>query len=330
MLRTELIQPVSTLLRRHAEQRGSKVAYEDASRSVTYAALLERTGHLAGHLAEMGLDPGQCVAMILPNSVDWIESCIAIIRAGGICVPISAESVEGEIAYRLEDADCRFIITTSDRLDLVEKVRASAPNLKAIIVAGRAGGLERPDLATLLATQSASPARDPDDIDVPSFIIYTSGTTGRAKGVLLTLRGMLWVTAACWSPICGLSERDVVLSPLPLFHSYALNLSVLSILAVGATEFILEKFSTSDVLERLHTGKYTLLPGVPTMFHYLLQRAREADAAAPAARSLFRRKPAAQRTSLPGLRMCVSAGAIMPATLNQEFETYFDIPLLDG
>ena len=54
------------------------------------------------------------------------------------------------------------------------------------------------------------------------------------------------MTAACWAPIAGLSDKDVVLSPLPLFHSYALNLSVLSILAVGATEHIVEKFSTAE------------------------------------------------------------------------------------
>ncbi len=104
-----------------------------------------------------------------------------------------------------------------------------------------------------------------------AFILYTSGTTGRAKGVQLTVHGMLWVTAACWAPITGLSERDTVLSPLPLFHSYALNLSVLSVLAVGASEYIMERFSTSEALRLLKTGEFTYFPGVPTMFHYLLQ-----------------------------------------------------------
>ena len=75
----------------------------------------------------------------------------------------------------------------------------------------------------------------------PAFILYTSGTTGRAKGVLLTVHGMLWIVAACWAPITGLSERDTVLSPLPLFHSYALNLSVLG--------------DAGDRRERIHHGE---------------------------------------------------------------------------
>ena len=69
--------------------------------------------------------------------------------------------------------------------------------------------------------------------------------------------------------------KDVVLSPLPLFHSYGLNLSVLSVLAIGASEHIMEKFSPQQALELLQSGKYTVFPGVPTMFHYLLHRAQE-------------------------------------------------------
>lgn len=123
----------------------------------------------------------------------------------------------------------------------------------------------------------------------------------------------LWIAAACWAPICGLGESDVVLSPLPLFHSYALNLSVLSVLAAGASEHILERFSPQQVLELLQTGRYSLFPGVPTMFHYLLQRAQDAGV-----------------DRLGATRLCISAGAIMPATLNRAFEQRFGTILLDG
>src|SRR5262249_55156629 len=107
--------------------------------------------------------------------------------------------------------------------------------------------------------------------------------------------------------------NDTVLSPLPLFHSYALNLSVLGILAAGASEFIMEKFSTSEAVALLKSGQFTYFPGVPTMFHYLLQATRGET-----------------NVKFPNLRLCVSAGAIMPATLNREFEERFAVPLLDG
>src|SRR5262249_16376080 len=119
--------------------------------------------------------------------------------------------------------------------------------------------------------------------------------------------------AACWAPIAGLSERDTILSPLPLFHSYALNLSVLSVLATGASEYIMERFSVNEAARLLKSGEFTLFPGVPTMFHYLFQSPR-----------------GEHEVTLPNLRLCISAGAIMPATLNREFEERFRVPLLDG
>src|ERR1700752_4029665 len=75
----------------------------------------------------------------------------------------------------------------------------------------------------------------------------------------------------------------------------------------------MERFSNSEAVRLLGTGTFTVFPGVPTMFHYLLQATREGDV-----------------TRLPGVRVCISAGAIMPATLNREFEQRFGIPLLDG
>ena len=84
MLRTDLIAPIPELLRRHAAARGGKCAYRDAQTSVTYAELYERTGKLAGHLADHGIAPNDTVAIMLPNSVPWVESSLAIARAGAV------------------------------------------------------------------------------------------------------------------------------------------------------------------------------------------------------------------------------------------------------
>jgi long-chain acyl-CoA synthetase len=311
MLHTDLIAPIHVLLARHAKARGSKIVYRDARRAVSYADLDRRTANLAGHLADLGAAEKDSVAILLPNGVAWVETCFAIARAGAISVPISYEATEPEIAYRLSDANCRAIVTTAARADLVAKLKASAPSLSIVILHDE--GAKSAQYETLATTPPKSAPRDPDDMHTPAFILYTSGTTGRAKGVLLTVHGMLWIVAACWAPIAGLSERDTVLSPLPLFHSYALNLSVLGVLATGASEHIMEKFSTNEVMRLLRTGAFTVFPGVPTMFHYLLQATREERGVAFA-----------------NLRLCISAGAIMPATLNREFEERFGVLLLDG
>jgi acyl-CoA synthetase (AMP-forming)/AMP-acid ligase II len=311
MLHTGLIAPVSELLERHRRERPDKIAYWDAARSVTYSQLAHRTASIAASLSARGVGDGDRIAILLPNGVDWIEACLAGLRAGAVIVPISYDAAEAEIAYRLSDADCRTVVTTASRNDLVSRLAAGAASPVSRIFAGIGAGEAGVALDDLAHATAVAP--DPTDIDRPSFIIYTSGTTGRAKGVLLSIRGMLWIAAACWAPICGLNENDVILSPLPLFHSYALNLSVLSVLAAGASEHILERFSPQQVLELLQLGKYTIFPGVPTMFHYLLQRAQEAGV-----------------NGLGGTRLCISAGAIMPAALNRSFEQHFGTTLLDG
>jgi acyl-CoA synthetase (AMP-forming)/AMP-acid ligase II len=310
MLHVDLIAPIATLLDRHAKKRPEQVAYWDSSRSVTYAQLAERTASIATNLTKSGLKEGDKLAIYLPNGVDWIEACFAALRAGAVVVPISFDAAEGEISYRLTDAGCSLVITVAARKDLIGKICGDAGIAPSVIFARaeQAGT----SMAELAESRGAAPL-DPDDIDRSSFIIYTSGTTGRAKGVLLSLRGMLWITASCWAPIAQLTEKDVVLSPLPLFHSYGLNLSVLSVLAVGASEHIMEKFSPQQALDLLQTGKYTILPGVPTMFHYLLHRAQESGV-----------------ERLGAVRLCISAGAIMPATLNKAFEERFKTRLLDG
>src|ERR1700749_1366901 len=104
MLQTELIAPVSELLERHKRERPDKVAYWDAARSVTYAELGDRTASIAVALARRGLREGDRVAIYLPNSVDWMEACLAGLRAGAVIVPISYDAANAEIAYRLSDA----------------------------------------------------------------------------------------------------------------------------------------------------------------------------------------------------------------------------------
>ena len=211
MLHADLIAPIPELIKRHARERAGKVAYRDANASVTYAQLEARTGALAGHLADHGIAPGDMVAILLPNSTQWVETCLAIARAGAIGVPISYDATEPEIAYRLEDANCRAIVSTAERGDLVAKLQAGAPSLKTVIATERGGtrGGSRPDAlsyATLLSTAPKSAPRDPALVHEPAFILYTSGTTGRAKGVLLTVHGMLWIVAACWA--CLLYTSD--------------------------------------------------------------------------------------------------------------------------
>ncbi|WP_104017588.1 class I adenylate-forming enzyme family protein [Roseovarius nitratireducens] len=311
MIRTDLIAPLATLLPRQAATFPDKVAFEDRNRSITYAALAGEVCALAGQYRALGLAPGGTVGVWLPNSVDWIVAALAAIRAGGIAVPIAFDAKSDEMAYRVSDAGIAILVTRSEKTDAVDALATDRP--ETLILTDLDG--TQPDGVSDFADLCAAPPVElpADDIDATSMIVYTSGTTGKPKGVKLTTRSMLWVNAACWAPIVHLGPEDRVLSPLPLFHSYALNFSVLSIVANGAGEFIMEKFSTREAMDLLEQGNFTIMPGVPTMFHYLMLAAKEEG-----------------WNPFHSVRRCVSAGAIMSATLNGAFEEQFGIELLDG
>ncbi|MBB4570975.1 class I adenylate-forming enzyme family protein [Rhizobium leucaenae] len=304
MIHFELIAPVGEILRRNARLYPEKLAFEDKTRAVSYAELDRETEGLAARLIALGLQKGQAVAIYLPNSVNWVMACLAVVRAGGVAVPISIESTEAETSYRITDSDCVAVITLPDQRAATESLLRRLDQTAVLITANDNAVFDLAD---------AIDFKDDQDVDRPAYIVYTSGTTGQPKGVLLSTRSMLWVTSACWAPIAGMNGNDVVLNTLPLYHSYALNIAVLSIIATGASEYLMEKFSTSQATELLRSGRFTFMPGVPTVFHYFLSACQ-----------------ASGEKLLDSVRVCVSAGAIMPGTLNRDFEEFFGVPLLDG
>ncbi len=313
MLRTELIRSVSELLVERATQFPQKAAYIDQARSVTYEELQTHTANIATQLRQLGITSGDRVVIHLDDSVETVESYFGIVRAGAIGVCIDPKAAPGELEYMVLDCGARMIIVDSAHFERAISLRGKVEGLKVICTApgGPDGEVIRFDQLVYSPAEGQMSAIDTMGLDDVSWIVYTSGTTGRRKGVMLTQRGCLWDAVASWESIAKLGPDDFVLSPLPLFHSYALVLSVLGILLVGATEQIV-RFSPEQIINTLRTQPVTFFPGVPTMFQYLLNALGGSNLDAKA------------------LRLCVSAGAIMPGALNEAFERASGVLLLDG
>src|SRR5205823_2810584 len=207
------------------------------------------------------------------NTVSTVECYLAILRATGVAVPLNPASALAELEYVLADSGAKVIIT--DPVN-AEKFDADV----ALLVTGDvpAGAHSYDELAV---TEPAEPARDDLGLDDVAWMFYTSGTTGKPKGVLSTQRNCLWSVAACYAPIPGLTHEDRVVWPLPLFHSLAHIVCVLTVTAVGATARIVDGYSADEILDAVREEKATFLAGVPTMYHYLVQAARAGGLTAP-------------------------------------------------
>ncbi|MGH8732672.1 MAG: AMP-binding protein, partial [Burkholderiales bacterium] len=277
---------------RHLAARGDQKALVwistevDKTQSFTYRQLHAEVNRVAAMMRSLGVKRADRVIVYLPNMPEAVFAILACARIGAIHSVVFGGFAAASLAARIDDAKPALMVT-ADAGSRMGKIVRYKPLVDEAI-----GLSKHPPRKVLIFNRGLDPAmplaeqRDIDwktlaekhggtevactwlESNEPSYILYTSGTTGRAKGVLLTVHGMLWIVAACWAPIAGLSERDTMLSPLPLFHSYALNLAVLAVLATGASEYIMERFSTSEAVRLLKTGEFTYFPGVPTMFHY--------------------------------------------------------------
>ncbi|MEU0584609.1 SDR family NAD(P)-dependent oxidoreductase [Streptomyces sp. NPDC006132] len=330
MGRDELIRPVADLLKEHAGAAPRRVAYADPSRSVTYAALERRTRGLAAYLVGTGLRRGDRVAICLGNRVETVESCLAVLRAGMIGVPLNPRSSDAELAHFLQDSGAAFVITDAPHLARLRRLGPPYDGL-GVLVAGAGpvpadvqlldsaaeSGADVSGGSVSEGTEShATAGIDALGLDDPAWMLYTSGTTHRPKGVLSTQRAALWSVAACYAPVFGLSSDDRLLWPLPLFHSFSHSLAILGVTAVGASARIAGEPPAPGGLRReLLTayeelgGPFTLLAGVPATYHGLV----DSPGAAP-----------------PAPRLCLVAGAPSGPALRTAVEETLGAPLLDA
>ncbi|HEV8149233.1 MAG TPA: AMP-binding protein, partial [Gemmatimonadales bacterium] len=194
-----------------------------------YAELLERVHSVSLGLLELGICPGDRVAILSENRPEWAVADFACLTARCADVPVYATLPPQQVEYILRDSGAVAVcVSTRGQLEKVRQVRAALPALRQLIAfdAGLEGG-EVIGFAALEARGRAALARyprwredalaaGPDDL---ATIIYTSGTTGEPKGVMLTHGNIASNVAACLE-LLPLSQRDECLSLLPLSHIF--------------------------------------------------------------------------------------------------------------
>ena len=246
----------------HGAKPALLVLREGGMEHWSYADLGERVQRLAQGLRHAGIARGESIALFGPDRPEWIMAALAVIRSGAAALPLDAQLGDEVLSHILADSGARFIFTTADR---VERLQRLAPELTVILLdatAGEARGWQ----ARLAAGEAPAPSADAQDV---AALFYTSGTTGPPKGVPLTHANLAFqIDALARAGVLWPGDR--VALPLPLHHVYPFVLGVLLPLAMGLTLVIPQALTGPQVLRALHEGEATVMVGVPRLFAALV------------------------------------------------------------
>jgi long-chain acyl-CoA synthetase len=295
---------LAELLTHTAAEHGDRPALKLDDAVVTYEMLDEGAARVAGLLKARGLQPGDRVGIMLPNVPYFGLAYYGVLRAGGVVVPMNVLLKAREVKFYLSDSGAEHIFAWHDFLTDAEE---GAREAGAEVIAVKPGEFER-----LLAEAPPQAEDVPREASDTAVILYTSGTTGTPKGAELTHANMLDNCRYGAVELIDVSERDVFLGALPLFHSFGQTCCLNAAVRAGACLNLIPRFDPGKALEIIERDKVTLFDGVPTMYHAMLNH------------------PDRERYDISCLRMCVSGGSAMPVEVLRAFEEAFGCIILEG
>lgn len=265
---------VEDCLRLNAARQPRKVALVCGESRFTYGRLDEMSDRLAGALAAKGVGRGDRVVLFLDNSIEAVVGIFAALKLGAAFVAVSRGAKQDKLFSVLNDCSAAAIILDVAALGqgLLERLMEEAPSLLAVVACGGAPRPSAPRLLDFASIQSSDgdpvPPRRHIDLDL-ACLIYTSGTTGESKGVMCDHAAVTFASGAI-AEYLGHTERDVVLSVLPLAYSYGLY-QLLATFQAGGTLVLEGSFAFPDlVLRKLAVERATGFAAVPAIYAQLL------------------------------------------------------------
>ena len=254
--RTDPATNVGAWLAHHAAARPEHpaVVSDDGAQRLSYRALNELSNRVAAALRAHGVGEGDRVALALASQPLYLALYFAAAKLGAILVPLNTRLTAAELDFQLDDCEPRVAIRTAG-VDLSERAGTVL--------------LEAPDLLDALPRRAGEPEHVSGG-ERPQVILYTSGTTGHPKGAVLPHRKTLYNTLNA-EAYFGLRADDVVVAPIPLFHSFGLKILSVPALFAGATLVLVDRFDPAGLQDSVARHRGTLLGAVPVMYRRMLE-----------------------------------------------------------
>jgi acyl-CoA synthetase (AMP-forming)/AMP-acid ligase II len=228
---------------------------------LSYQAFGRMARSQAAALDELGVGVGDRVAIVSQNAARLLISLFGVTGWGRILVPINFRLNAEEVAYIVEHSGASCLLVDPE----LDEALAGVTAKQRFVL-----GAESDDA---LFGQETDPERWDSDEDATATINYTSGTTARPKGVQLTHRNV-WINAVTFGWHLGVSDRDVYLHTLPMFHCNGWGMPF-ALAGMGARQVVLRRVDGAEILHRIERHGVTLLNGAPTVVSAVLDAARE-------------------------------------------------------
>ena len=308
---------LATLLRQTARTSPDKAALIINDRTLPYGMVHAYAQRFAGGLRKLGVQPGQHVALLLPNVPHFVLAYFGAHYGANPVVPLNVLLTADEIAYHLEDSDAVALIAWEGFLEQAKAGVARVPTCKHLIVAkadptdtsAPEGAISMTALIGTSEPVADLPNTMPDDTAV---ILYTSGTTGRPKGAELTHFNLFYNAEYAATKLLRTDSSSVALAVLPLFHSFGQTCVMNATLLSGGSIVMMPRFDPIGAFELLAKHKVTLFAGVPTMYFALLNH------------------PDAAKYDLSALKNCACGGSAMPVEVMRAFDEKYKVNILEG
>ncbi len=307
-------------------------------KTISYKAFDEAVSRLSGSLQQLGLEPGNRVALHMPNCPQFPISYFAVLRAGGIVVPCNPVYTARELKHQLNDSGVRIAITLSSLYEVVNDIRAETA-LEHVVVAkiksyfpwalrlvftllaekkrghrmDISGDLNSYWFQDLLAHDSSDIRPLEGNQDDLAVLMYTGGTTGVSKGAQLTHRNIVVNAYQALNWINAGEEQEATLTSLPLFHSYGMSMCMNACVLSGGTMILVpDPRDTSDIVNTIDKQRPTYFPGVPAMY------------------VAINNYPELEKYNLDSIKACASGAAPLPPEVQQRFQELTGASLSEG
>ena len=304
---------VANLLDPALEIDSDKTAIIFEDEDISYRVLDERADRVANGLIELGLQPGDRVAVQLENRPEFLEIFLAVMRTGGVMVPANVMYTANEMRHILSDSGSRFLLVSDAVSSRLRETASEIAGLETIVEVGAPQLDGAVDYLELI--KDSQPSR-PDltiDPDAPAVIQYTSGTTGKPKGAVVSHRNILTAVDTIGTlPNYPIDHDSVTLLCLPLFHTFGLNFGAGLTCAYGLTMVLVKRFDPELVFSLIERHKVSLFWGVPPMYY------------------AFVNTLGLEKYDVSSLRHAMTGAAILPVVIVERFRDLTGIELSDG